>query len=778
MSCPAAALLLLLTALLRGGPLAAVEPPLDTLAFGVVADEQRHHLVDVRSEIIRGGADQPARRLLPNAPAAWDGGTLAFTLACDGTRQTYVTATFWGGDAGEELGRLTLFCAGKQVGYRHLGDVDQLDIAGDEPACPGRFFHVTLPLPAALTAGQQQVALEIRASGRIWGYGTNWEQYQKPLAQPTRGIYRIASHTDPCFTPPADLPAPVATTPPLRQAPGAEVMDQLKQRVDAELAKQLRDAHPPGQLAMQFLAEGWHVAWCSAFQRPAVVERVCAGGDELYRRFRADAKIAEADPQVYNAEWLGLGPAGNAIRLLHAPLAGHLDETFDDGAGGHPVRRAAWAQMLRASVEWHRRHRRQYTNQSMINDLYLYLANRGVAALDPAQALPEAAARRYLYESLGLQPWLGSDNDQGGERPLGDHYLQITAKGLTRELGYVGYYGEVLDWAAHIFNATREPGTGRDGDPRLQAQLQKLTAARALFRYPALDADGNRAMRIETVVGWRDTHYPGDVTYGERAGWEGSALYAAASAPDAAAIGIAQQLFADHQFFRTVADEMKEKSLRVTRTLLHIPDEYAALSALPPSALRLPMTPGQGDVAWSDEEDGVVAVHHGAEVFYASLYWRARYAVNFLARVHLVDPRGERIATVREDVRFTPDGHDYTRPDWVNMGFGNGGLRYPGDLHSAFAGEKQPIALVPPGDRFSPGQEHPAAGKGDFYVLRYGDYLISMNCTVGKSFALPAPAGVASAPELISATIVSFEKPLVVGPRSTVILYLGKAAAP
>ena len=26
-----------------------------------------------------------------------------------------------------------------------------------------------------------------------------------------------------------------------------------------------------------------------------------------------------------------------------------------------------------------------------------------------------------------------------------------------------------------------------------------------------LDADGNRAMRIETIVGWRDTHYPGDV---------------------------------------------------------------------------------------------------------------------------------------------------------------------------------------------------------------------------------------------------------------------------
>lgn len=161
------ALVLLIAALLRAGSAAAVEPPLDTLAFGIAADELRHHVAGARSEVVRGGAGQPARRLLPNDPATWDGGALAFTLACDGTRQTYVTATFWGGDAGEDLGRLTLFCAGKQVGYRHLGDVDQLDIAGGEPACPGRFFHVTLPLPVALTAGRQQVDLEIRASGRI-----------------------------------------------------------------------------------------------------------------------------------------------------------------------------------------------------------------------------------------------------------------------------------------------------------------------------------------------------------------------------------------------------------------------------------------------------------------------------------------------------------------------------------------------------------------------------------------------------------------------------------
>jgi len=40
-------------------------------------------------------------------------------------------------------------------------------------------------------------------------------------------------------------------------------------------------------------------------------------------------------------------------------------------------------------------------------------------------------------------------------------------------------------------------------------------------------------------------------------------------------------------------------------------------------------------------------------------------------------------AVVYEDIEFEPSGQEYTRPDWVNFGFANGGMKYPGDLHSA-----------------------------------------------------------------------------------------------
>jgi len=297
-----------------------------------------------------------------------------------------------------------------------------------------------------------------------------------------------------------------------------------------------------------------------------------------------------------------------------------------------------------------------------------------------------------------------------------------------------------------------------------------------VFRYPGLDEDGNRAMLIEAVVGWRDAgHYPGNVAYGERSTWDASALYTAAATLDAAAVGYAQQMFDDGQFFISLERQMAQSgNLRVTAGLLEVPEDYELVKSQPPAAKRLPMTSGQPDFVFSDEEDGVVAIKNGDEILYTSLYWRARNAVNFLARVHFTTPTVDRIAIVGEDVQFTPSGDFYTRPDHINFGFANGGPKFPVELHSASAGEKLPIAKVPDGVRFHPGDESVYAGKGDFYTLHYGNYLIGMNLTTDRTFALKTPAGVGAAKELVSGRTVKLDVPLKVAPRSTVVLFSGK----
>jgi hypothetical protein len=753
---------------------AAGAPPahLDTLTFGDVASEKAHGVKADRSETVKGGLDLPARRLLPLTPQTWEGGRIAFTMKVDPEKANYFAARFWGSDVSEN--RLILFCEGKQIGYRHLGDVEQLDFGSHEPAYNGRFFYNTSPLPVDLTQGKTQLTFEIRSTGRIWGYGTTFEQYQKPMTEPSRGIYRVYTHTDGCFIPPADeKQGDVPADPPVRRTPGPEVLDQVKARVNREVNSLLSPARPPNQMQMQLLARAYHVRWTAAHRNPKAVEQILKGLDATFRAYRQNPKLAQADPATWNPDWYGLGPSGQAIALLAEPLGPSLDATIEDGRGGNIARRAAYSEMLVASRDWHRRNRRLYTNQSMINDLYgIYLSNRGVAVVDPAKAMPEPEVRRYLYESVGLQPWLGSDTDTGPSRSAGENYSQLTDRGLTKELGYVGSYGEVSDWVADIYNATR-PAPEQPGDPKIKAQLEKIAQARAAMRHPSLDAEDHRTMRLEQIIGWRDSHYPGDITYGQRPSRDASALQVAAITLDPRAVGYAQQMLADNQFFASVVGTMRERGLRVTTGLLEIPDQYERIRSLPPSPHRLPMTWDQPDFVFTDEEDGVVALKRGREILYASLYWRARNAVNFLARVHYLTPRFDRIAVVRQETEFEPSGLTYTRPDWINMGFGNGGLRYPGDLHSAHAGEKLPIAKIPEGIPFKPGQESVFAGKGSFYTLRYGDYLICMNTTKEKTFELKRPEGVLQAPDLVSGKTVKLDAPLKVGPRSTVVLYLG-----
>ena len=745
----------------------------DRLAFGNSRSEQDHQLKVDQSDVITGGLGVPARRLLPLTPISWEGGRASFTMKVDPAKPNYFTVRLWGDDVTQN--RLILFCDDKQIGYRHLGDIDILDFGTEAPGYNGRFYYVTSPLPLGMTRGKTELPFEIRGNGRIWGYGSTFEQYQKPLTDPTRGIYSVYTHTDGIFVPPPDEKQGLAPDDiPVRVEPGPEVLKLLQERVGGEVSKLLAASKPLSQVQLEFLARAYFVQWTSSFRNPKVIGAAVRSLDATFAAYRKNPKLAESEPSTPNPDWFGLGPSGHAISLLAAELQGRLDESISDGAGAMLTRRAAWAEMLVASRDWHRRHRRQYTNQSMINDLYgIYLCNRGLEAVAPAQALPEDQARHYLYESLGLVPWLGSDTDNGPEMPLGDHYFQLTDKGLTKELGYVGTYGEVIDWATEIYEAT-SPAPGQPGDPKIKMQLVRIAKARAVFRRPALDAEGNRAMRMETIVGWRDEHYPGDVTYCERPTWDASSLYVAAAALDTDLLGYVQQMFVDNEFFASLSDQMKETGFRSTAGLLETLDQYELLKAQYPSASTLPMEHGEPDFAWADEEDGVLGLKHGDDTLYVSLYWRARYGINNLARVHYTVPGLDRIAVVWEDSQFDPSGLIYKRPDWVNFGFGDWGPHYPVVMHSAETGEEMPIAKIPEGVKFKPGDESPYAGKADFYNLRYGPFLIGMNTTKDKTFELKVPAGIDAAPELVSGQTVSLAKPLQVPPRSTVVLYLVK----
>lgn len=744
---------------------------LDTVRFGDAASESSHGVNPGNSATFKGLLDTPARQLQPLTPASWEGGRLSFTLKVDPDKPNYLTVRFSGDDVTDT--RLLIYVDGKQVGYRHLGEIDQLDFGSSEPAYAGRFYYTTTPLPQNLTKGKSSLSIEIRSSGRIWGYGSTFEQYQKEMNTPSRGIYAAYTHTDGCFAPPTtEIQGHAPETAPVRQSPGIEVLEQIKQRVNRELDGRLKSKEPSSQMQLSLLAKAYDVKWTIAHNNPAAINQLIKGLDALFVAYRANPKLAQAEPSTWNPDWFGLGVCGQIIMLRHAELAPYLDQTIDDGKGQKITRRAAFTEMLIECRDWHRKNRRLYTNQTMLNDLNgIYFANRGIAALTPEKALNEEEAKRYLYESIGLIPW--TDSDPGGRQwNVGKGYLQLTDKGLTKELGYVGTYGEVIDLVADIYEATK-PSHAGEGDPKIKAQLIKIARAREAFRHPALDGEGNRSMRIEQIVGWRDSKYPGELAYGQRPTRDGSSLQAAAITKDPHLVGYAQQLIADNQFFFSEAYAMKDTAqpLRTTIGRLASIDQYELIKTLPPSPHRLPMSWDQPDFVFADEENGVVAIKNGNEILYASVYWRARHGINNLARIHHLTPAYDRVAVVRQTSEFTPSGMSYTRPNWTNFGFANGGLRYPGTFDSAHAGEVLPIAKIPDGIPFKPGQESPYAGRADFYLCRYGKYLIAVNASTTKTFSIPATPH-AKAKELTNhGKPVSLDQPLPVPPRSTRVLF-------
>lgn len=753
-------------------PAAAGAAALDVLRPGDPTGAAAHAFIATAGETVKGGLGEAAWQLMPLQPAGDYGGSIKFSAKCDPAKPTYVTVKLWGGDAGEERGRLLLFAEGKQVGIRHIGDHDK-DVLSNEPRFPGRFFYKTVALPQAMTKGKTSLDLEIRALGRMWGYGETWERFQKKLEQPSRGVYGVYTHTDAHFLPPSDeKQGPPVENPPVRTSPGPEVLEQVKQRVSGEIVKLLA-GDKLNQMQMLFLVRAYHVKWTPAYQNPKVVEQLVRALDAHYLAYVATPRLAESDNATPNAEWFGSGPTGAVVALLGEALNPYLDQKVEGAEG--TARREGLAKLLVHCRDWHTRHRRLYTNQSMINDLYgIYYANRGLAALDPSQAMPEEKVRRYLYESVGLQPWLGNDLDGGGSAmPVGPNYMQFTAKALTKELGYVGSYGEVLDWMVSIYEAT-QPAPGKPGDERIKQQLIKAAKARGIFRHPHVDADGHRAMALETVVGWRDSHYPGDVTYAQRTAWDGGPLDTPAATLDPTLIGFGQQMLQENQYFAALAARLKDGGFRVTAGLLAAPDAYEEVKRQRPVETRLPMTPGQPDFVFADEEDGVVAIKNGDDVLYASLYWRARTGINFIARVHYLTPTIERDATVWQDVKFDDSGMTTTRDDRVVEAQTRRHERAKGDVKQAFEGEVLPIAKIPPGVPFKPGQESVYAGKGTFYTLRYGPYVIAMNTTTDRHFDLRAPS---AARNLVNGEDVAAGAAMKVGPRSTVVLFSSQTGA-
>ena len=100
---------------------------------------------------------------------------------------------------------------------------------------------------------------------------------------------------------------------------------------------------------------------------------------------------------------------------------------------------------------------------------------------------------------------------------------------------------------------------------------------------------------------------------------------------------------------------------------------------------------------------------------------------------------------------------------------------------SVFEGRRLPIPPAPPGtDGWRKRREH-RKGRAWFYQLSYGDYLIGMNTTNKDAYnaslyelKVPEEHRGKTATDLITGRKVDLSEPVVIGPMSTMVLYVGE----
>lgn len=680
-------------------------------------------------------------RIAPSPSGFWRSGPIEATVKVDPARTNYLTVRLDGSDVSH--GHLLMLIDGKAMGQMHLGEYDLLDYEScwprdsdrtkADPEHMGVRTFRTFLLPAQAVAGKTEIKVAIYSVGHVWGYGQDFEKFQKKSAAASRRIYGIICHDQPFpnLTRSEVVVTPCETTADCfhKEVPVVDlarirrgVNDALTSRLRVEfLRRHLDDAG--------FLAEGYWTEGTSVYRSEAVVQTMVAVMDERARKFAADkASVIE------NGSWTGLGPIAEGLWRLGADA---LKPYLDGEIEGLGLRRAKWADALEASCHQLFTQRRFFANQGQIVDANCHRVNRALKLCDANRGPSLAETTEHLKEAMGLKPC-----------PNG--YVALTAKGLSKEDGYVGSYGESTIWAAcDTYDITVDRATGR-GDPELLRQLEKAVLARSYFRFPSVRRDGSRVMRLENVISWRNDHFPGMPDYLTNGS---SLLRPYILTHSRAMLGILKDACEDGWFQRFAMGQGEKQMALIDRLrfLTDYPVFEKHLKLAQEGNVEVPHLPMRGeDFVWCDSENAVVAAKFGKEVLYVNAYYRARGAINNLARIHFVRPDSEFAATVWCDEEFVQDGdkfakvQDYFQYGWQGRLYGGYRVADP-DGTDAYSSA---LNIVWPPKNVRGGMQEPVArrgGRADFYHVNWGPYEVCINddpAAKPRGYTLPTGDGV------------------------------------
>lgn len=675
---------------------------------------------------------------------SWMGGWMAFDIKTDPQTVTYITLKMWG--ASPETGELRLLLSGQEnnEAYRWIDRGSPLFSPLWQKKWQSndrdQWLYRTYALPyEEVTRGKNRVRLRLQQKG-----SGNF-----------RPIYSIYTHTNPYFEPPANEPQGDPFEWGETHGDAEDILaefteEELKARAKAYIDKLFAGKRGTNRTDYRQKLDEWadiyNTEWSGHYRDEKIIHRVKDVLDKKAKQYEKEGSLG--------MRWAGPGRVyARPYSKLHKGFetSGVLDETIDIG-GEEMTRREAYARMFKGEFDAFHKQRRLFTNQAFYGNVGLYFLNRALLKLKPDVALPEVDARWFVYETFGMVPF-GPDNNKhewtSKVTKAGFPRFTVTDKGLTRERGYVVGYGEMTSQFAQV--------AGDIGDPLLKDRASEMVEARLHMRSRDNTEEGYRTLGRIGVLGWRSQQYPGGLAPRMHMINEVTHLQ------DPASVRMAE-LALEYKGGKSIWKNPSIKDVAYYQVLKHsLPTDY-----------RLPFEEEKNEYAWADEGNGIFMIHNGDNFIWGSFYMPPSHkAINTKGRLRHITSENDRIVNMRVNARAPKSGETRTFSSSLEEGH-----------ESVVADRRRHIPPPPPsiGEwSMDWGWREMRMGRAWFSQVHYGDYLIGMNMTRKTTYQasvyeleVPDELQDKTARDLISGREVDLSDPVILGPRSTMVLHVGE----
>ncbi len=814
------------------------ETLIDYIIFGNETSERIHAFECENSRIITGALDQPARMLERPASRSETGSDLKFIVKVDPVFQNYFTLKFWGSDTAAVVSKV--FINGKQIGYNRTSDYSPINGGfGDALPGRFYYCTIMLPLHMTQGKESAELIIRSQGNRRsrnrqfYTGY-IHTNPYldfskEKQGAQPAYKVagdiseeekitliqqYRDMQVNDfNAFSQKldADTNAKIsivkyqdelryyasALMAPWTPARTNEEKQKALYRIFQVIDNYVRDYYADFRL----VTRGGHQGDWGGF--------LGALGEALY--------IVENN--IFDDQILG---KATFTEFLNQPLSIPLsDSEFALQSGGVLPRKTAWERALKANFDFARARLSYIFNQVYYTYEGAWKAHEGLRVIGSAFYEGKERSHQILREAWGIASFLGEEvlTDPDGREldlyhslfyhdqnmfltddfiyvvakglakskldtsgnivrrlPYGKYYTGVSENGMSRENGYVGNYGETMNYLPEWFYKTLD----HKGDEALNDDILRLALfnlhARSYARYTSLNDDGNRIMRMQQVVDDRNMSYPGMITYAIRQSHGKAMHYASlekymADHPEryvssdwnpyreyaAEAVGFVQQQLLDNQYFPNISSDALQKTIIDMRkydycfpeTYRYVSSERANYNQLGKLAAGkvLPMTDltayseeelkkldidknDYKQFAWVDIDCMMACVKDGDKVLTGVFNYHNR-GYSGCGRLHVQTANYDHIAQVATKAKFRYNEY-YLRMNTLEMDFRSDIADVFREQPFALAGEICPVTYQPGigkiiRENFN--EDNPYSGFPDYLESQYGEYVFVFNTT-------------------------------------------------